>query len=353
MHLISRYPRPFLAGILLLALVLLAPATALAQDDELTDIGFAYFPAFHTMTAMIAAESGIFAENGLNVDMVRTSSGSLLIPTMLSGEVDFTTGNMTNVARLRAEGRDLVFIYPVVNRMTLNMVVSHDAMERLDVSADDPLEDKLAALCEMTIGYTSPNAPTDVFSRYYLREGGCDPSRAELVSIGGGGELIAALRAGRIDAFMLTPPSPNLVVLEGFGEIFIMPTSGEVPGLNDYPYTGIVVTKTYAEENRDIVVAMIRSLAQAGDLIRSDPERAIELLGAYFPDMEADVLRAGFEDMSPAVPEEGLIDESWVVNYFDLQYGLGMLEADIEAPTEEGVLWTNEYTREARASLEE
>lgn len=343
--------RSRLARSLVAATIVACFSAAAFGQATLTKVRFAYFPAFHTISAMIAKQAGIFKANGLDVQMLRSSSGALLLPMEIGGQADVTEADMVNLARLRAQGKDFIFIYPNVNRLSMNMVASDAAMKKFNVTPSDSLKQKEAALCKMTIGYTRPNAPTDVFSRFYLRQAGCSAHSANLVSIGGPSALIAALKSGRIDAFQLTPPSPNLPVLDGFGQILIKATAGQVPSLDNYPYTGMVTSTAYATSHPQVLTAFVKSLIQAVQYVNDHPNQSLQMLKTYFPTMNDNVLAAGLKDMEPALPKTGLLTQAYVQHYFKINYDLGILSKNIPGPTTEGVLWTNKFTQAALSQL--
>lgn len=328
----------------MLALVVAGVAPG-GQAQVLPKVKFSYFPAFHTMTVMVASGLGLFREEGLDVEMIQTNSGALQPFQLISGEVDLTTVGLENVVALRREGRLTVHVYVLVNRMSQDFVVRNEVLRARGVSSADPIEKRLAALRGMKIGYTLPNAPTDRYARFYLQKAGLVPGRdAEMVQVGSPTSLVGGVRQGRIDAFMLTPPTPQLVELDGVGTILIYGTKGEVKELDNYPYTGISARADWARKNREILVKFVRALNRARALIVSDQEGSLAALRRFFPTMEDRALRAGYTAMLPALSRDGSLDEATVKRFLDLGFSIELLTGT--RPSEkESVLWTNEYIR--------
>ncbi|MDQ7829742.1 MAG: ABC transporter substrate-binding protein [Armatimonadota bacterium] len=331
-------------------LVVLAGVTlaAPAGGQGLTRVKFSYFPAFHTMTVMVASGLDLFRQEGLDVEMIQASSGALQPIQLISGEVDLTTVGLENVVALRREGKLTTHIYVLVKRMSQDFVVRNEVLRARGVTPQDPIERRLAALRGMRIGYTLPNAPTDRYARYYLQKAGLVPGRdAEMVQVGSPTSLVGAIRQGRIDAFMLTPPTPQLVELDGIGTILIYGTRGDVRELDNYPYTGLSVRTEWGRRNRDTLVRFVRALHRARQLIATDRERSLQALRRFFPQMEERALRAGYEAMLPALSEDGSLDQATVKRFLDLGFEIGLLTGT-RPSDREGVLWTNEFVRLAR-----
>lgn len=329
----------------ILAMLLVGHA---GEAQGLPKIKFSYFPAFHTMVVMVASGLDLFRREGVDVEMLQTQSGALQPIQLVSGEVDMTTVGLENVVALRREGKLTLHIYVLVKRMSQDFVVRKEALQTRGISPQDPIDKRLAAMRGLRIGYTLPNAPTDRYARYYLRKAGLTPGRdAEMVQIGSPASLVGALRLGRIDAFMLTPPTPQLVELEGFGTILIYGTKGDVKELDDYPYTGISVRANWSRQNRDTIIKFVRALHQARRVIATDKERALGGLRMFFPRMEEHVLRAGYDAMIPALSEDGSLTEAIVKRFLDLGFEIEILTG--ARPSEkDGVLWTNDFVRQSK-----
>lgn len=325
------------------------------EDLEPLSGTFTWFPAFHTMAIFVADGAGYWSDLNLNVEMQRAESGSAMYAMLAAGQTDWTNAGIDVVAQAQSEGQDIIHVFPAVTKMSLNMVVRNEKLKELGVTPESPLEEKLEALTQMTIGYTSPNSPTDVYSRYLLKKGGIDPeTQGKLVSIGSPPNLLAALRTGQIDAFMLTPPTPNVAEIEGFGTVFIEASRGEIEDLNDFPYSGFSAREEWLqeEENHEATVRFVAGLIQAGELIRSEPDQAIEHLAAYFPDMEREALEAGFEDMIPSIPDDPALEPAMVQRMINIIVEQNIFELREVPSAEEGELWTNLYVEEARELLD-
>lgn len=57
-----------------------------AGGEEVTDLNVGYFPLVHTASVVHAAETGIFEDAGLNVELAQTAGGAQAIPSLMAGE---------------------------------------------------------------------------------------------------------------------------------------------------------------------------------------------------------------------------------------------------------------------------
>ena len=225
------------------------------------------FKVIDLAVPFIAKSEGFFEKNGLDWEYVEIDSGKLGVAALLSGNAQFTDFAVDDTAALQKEGKDPILVYSMVNSLTMDMVMRNDVMERLKITPATPLADKLKALKGLTFGITRPGAVTQLFPSYLLRKAGFDPEKdATFVQIGGGQALVAAMKAKRIDAFMLSAPAPYLLERDKVGTVMLKNSAGEgPPEFGDFAFECIAVLKSWAEKNPRLVEGYIRSLNQAYD----------------------------------------------------------------------------------------
>src|SRR5262249_59145597 len=114
--------------------------------------------------------------------------------------------------------------------------------------------------------------------------------------------LAAAFKAGRIDAFLLSPPLPHALEREGVGQILIRNTAGDVPELRQTTYVAMFTTADYAKKNAPVLQASARALRAAPGWIRANRAEALRLLGEkYFKDTPAESLAISLDATLPAL----------------------------------------------------
>jgi len=313
-----------------------APARATWQVKE------AGFKVLYMWPQFVAKEKGFFQDQGIDFEFVEVDSGALGVASLVSGNVQFTDMGINDAAAVRQQGRDMLLVYQQVGRVTMDMIFRNDVVERLNLSRGMPLLDRYRALKGLKIGITRPGAITDVVARYYLKQAGLDPDRdATLLPVGAATSLVAALKTGQIDAYLLSPPSPEQLEQEGVGQIIIKSSAGDVPDLADVPFACITVTKPYAEQNPDAVRAYAQAVRQAIKWGTDNRDETLAIVGQYFSDTPPDVLALAWDALLPSISPSGRFSEAGVTSFLKIMVDMGQL--DEMPPTQEGVLWTNQF----------
>jgi ABC-type nitrate/sulfonate/bicarbonate transport system substrate-binding protein len=330
------------AAALLAALALGAPEAPAQAPVKVKQAGF---KVMDMAMPFVAKAEGFFEKNGLDWEYVEIDSGKLGAAALLSGNAQFTDFAVDDVATLQKEGKDPILIYSMVNALTMDLVARNDVLERLKVTPATPLPDKLRALKGLTFGITRPGAVTQLFPSYLLRKAGFDPEKdATFVQIGGGQALVAAMKARRIDAFMLSAPAPYLLERDKVGTVIVKNSAGEgPPEFGDFAFTCIAVLRSWAEKNPRVVEGYTRALNQAYDWMVANRPAALAHLQKSFPETDEATLRISFEALVPAIRKGGQLTKAAIENQVQVMKAIGAVQGSPD--TSEGVLWTNRYNR--------
>ena len=340
-----RIPRK-LVGLPIAALVLSACGGASTGDGDggdLPTIQIASAPNVFLSALYVAQDKGYFTEEGVNVEVVEIEAGTDSVAALVSGNAQVADVGFDDLLELASEGEEgLVMVQNILNRVTLTMVMNPDLAAELGVSRESPLEERYAALEGLRIGITSPGAPTDKYMRYYLREAGLDPDQdAEIIAIGGGSSLLAALESDQIDVFHLSPPSPYVAEAEGFGVVLIDGPAGDVEEFSNFLYTAWAANREWAEENPEAMAAFNAALDRAMADIEADPEAAVPAIMEGIGSDDAAITQRTLEALLPAMSTDGCFSEETVRTSLDIMFDTEIIEE--EGDSAEGVFWTNDY----------
>lgn len=294
--------------------------------------------------SFIADAKGYYSEEGVDAKLVVVDGGAAANAALVGGSAQFAAQESASVPQLVQKGADVVAIQANVDTLTMNMVVRKDLAEKRGLSRNVPLEDRLRKLKGLKFGVTGPGAATDVYTRWYLRKVGLDPEKdATIISIGGGPALAAALEQGQIDAFQLSPPTPEQVVAKGSAIPLINASRGDVPELK-FPYEVVSTTRKYLQEHPKIVRAVARANGRANNFIRKNPEESAKILQKYFGKIDPEILRQSLVNIVPAVPTDGKMTKEGWDNLIRVLQETGMLKGTMD--TIEGKYWTNDYLKD-------
>jgi len=317
-----------------------AAPTAQAKKVKVTQAGFlvtTIAPVF------IAIQNGYFADEGIDFRFVEIDSGALGVGALVTGLADITDLGVQDIVDLQSKGKDAILVYNIVNSLTMNLVVRNDVLKQKNVSRESSLKDRFAALKGLKIGITRPGAPTDLYARWMMMQAGLDPEKdATLVTIGGGSALLAALESGKIDAYLLSPPTPFIAESEGIGKILIMNSAGDVPQFKDFAFTSIAVMRKWAEANPTVLEGYNRALDKAAEFMSKNEDQAVKILQEkYFPDTKLETLKISIDATMKAMSPDGRFTETAIKNQLQVLKDVGSL--DKLPDTSEGVLWSNKW----------
>jgi len=333
--------RTAVLAVLLVLAVAASSAVATAQSPRVR-LREAHTGTLFMAPVYIAEAAGFFAEEGIDLELTEVDSGALGIAALVSGQVQLFDADPFQAVNLRRQGRQIIFIYNLTRRVTLDMVMHPEVARRLNVSRSMPIAQRFAALRGLKLGITSPGAATDVYMRYYLRRAGLNPDRdAQIVAAGGGANLLAALRTRQIDAFHLSAPTPYLAERDGFGTIVIKSSAGDVPELDNFMYTGIAVHNVFANQNGDVLRRWIRAVNKGNELMRRDQAAAVTHLRKHFPRQDPAILTLALREIIPALSENGRISSPMLDKH--LQFLLDSGQITLKPSAAEGLLWTNRF----------
>lgn len=327
---------------LLVATALVVATAGVTAQAPRVKIKEAHTGTLFMAPVYIAEAAGFMGEEGIDLELIEVDSGALGIAALVAGQVEFFDADPFQAVQLRRQGKQIMFIYNLTKRVTLDMVMHPEVARARGVSRSMPIQQRFAALRGLRLGVTRPGAATDVYMRYYLKRAGLNPDRdAQIVSVGGGGPLLAALRTRQIDAFHLSAPTPYLAERDGFGVVVIKGSAGDVPELDNFLYTGISVHNVYANRNPDVLRRWIRAVNKANQLMRRDQAAAITHLRKYFPRTDPDVLALALREIIPALSEDGRMNEQMMDKH--LQFMLDDGQITFKPSAKDGILWTNKF----------
>ncbi len=332
-----------LVAVAVAATVALAPLLPARAQTRL-HVKQTAFPSMDNVSVIVAKELGYFDREGLDFEFIASAGGTSGPAALIAGDVQFVNVSVPDAINLKRQGKDVVLFYSLVNAMTLDLVVRREVAEARGVTAQSPLAERFAALKGLRIGVTGPGTITELYPRYYLMQAGLNPDQdAEFVTIGGAPGLVAAFKANRIDAFMLSAPTPYLLEREGAGTVLIKASQGDVPILQDYAFETITATRAFAQEHPEALRGYARAVSAAAYWIPAHRAEAVQIMhDRLFPDSNPEDLALALDVFLPAIRPDGKLTEQAIKNQVEVARALGLIEGEVD--TSEGTFWTTQYT---------
>jgi NitT/TauT family transport system substrate-binding protein len=188
---------------------------------------------------------GLFQKHGIEVELIAFQGGSQLIQAMLAGDLPLALSEGVTVLASNIKSVNLVFIAGIVNTFPFTILA------KAEIRKPSDLRGKKIAISRF--GSSSDVAVRAAVERYDLK-----PDKDVIIlQVGGQAERFAALRAGVVDAAIVSPPF-NLVGRRlGFNDIIDMSEQGVA-----YAHQQIVARKDFIERQPDLVLRFLRGTVE-------------------------------------------------------------------------------------------
>ena len=265
--------RSLIAGAL--ALALFVPAAPISQAwaqprDKMTIVMSSWDLLF--WGTLTASEMGIFASEGINAELVRAGGGAKSLAAVAGGDADFNIGAPASAFRANAKGSDVVMVAPAISQYTDNVTMSSAWAKKNNITSSSPYEEKLKALKGMTLAVSSVGGGASQLVTFLAKQAKLDPNRdLTLTAIPGGANMLAAMSLGRIDGFVIPPPTGDDAI-KNHGAMSMFATGrGEVKPLDGFVYIGMIARESWLKKNPELAVRFLR--AQHLPLITIDTEQ--------------------------------------------------------------------------------
>ena len=286
-----RQGRLKLVGLVALALVVAAcggggapsaPATQ-APPDKLT-VAFSNITG-DNLAPWIAKDSGIFANNRLEVDLRSVSGGSATMAALLSGDLNFAHVGGSEVLSAAANGADVVIL------ANFAPVYPYVLMAQSKVKSMTDLKGK-------KIGVSNPGGSADIATRALLKSEGLDPDKdVTFVQLGSHKNRTDALLTGQIDAGVDDPPDTARLEAKGLRPLIDL-ASRKLPAAN----TVLAAQRSWVKDHKDVAQRYVDSMVQAIALANKDKAKSVSAMKLYFKDDEQALSTASDFFMKEVIP---------------------------------------------------
>ncbi|MEV8273402.1 ABC transporter substrate-binding protein [Microbacterium sp. NPDC077184] len=292
-----------------------APSGAAPTSDagdgatETQSIRVAALPIAESGALWAAIDEGIFAEYGLDVEVVPAQGGANAIPALLSGDIQFAIGQP--FGPIRADQQDLGIV--IVGNYA-NSLAEGDDVNGVVALADAGIT-RPADLAGKTVSVNTLGAAGDLTIRKAVDDDGGDSSTIEFVEVPFP-DVPAQLEAGTMDAAWAPDPFRGIVV--GGGGVQVMaPYQVTIPGLTVLTN---ITTQALLDEDPELVAAYSQAMSEAlewaasnEDAVRAAiatnldiPEEAAA--GITLPTFTWDLDGAGIEELGDLAVEYAYIE---------------------------------------------
>ncbi|MFH1556236.1 MAG: ABC transporter substrate-binding protein [Pseudomonadota bacterium] len=306
-----------------MANILNIPSLAMAQARQKVILGqpsegFIYLPIY------VARTRGFFEKEGLDAEVITFSKGGAeAMAAVLAGQSDIYVGSPTVQLRAQEKGQPVKSFAAVQTQFGSDLVLSADAVKKIDLANLKDPKAKAAALKGLTIAVAGPGSLTDLMVRHIALYGGLNPDRDMTITpIGGGGNMLAAFGQKRIDGYALSAPTSTTGIERFGGAMLFNFAKGEYPPFADFLFYTLIARNDWIVGKPEIAQKVVRAVWRGLLFMKSNPDEARDAVRPFFtqvPKAEFDLAwnlsLPAFSD-SPRISEAGMMK-----NYSFLQEG--------------------------------
>jgi ABC-type nitrate/sulfonate/bicarbonate transport system substrate-binding protein len=229
----------------------------------------------------IAKETGFFAKQGLDAEVVLLPGSPRMVQTLISGDIDYAIVGASAAMRARMRGADVVMLATTANLSNMKLLVSRDSGIR-------QLED----LKGKTLGVSQYGSDADGFARIVVEKAGLKPDKdVPIIQLGGHPQVAAAIAAGKIPAGVLG----GLALLTAQKSGATLLTSGVK--LKTAALSGtLATTGSRIQRNRDSVTRFMRAFVEAVRYFKTNPDGTLPILQKYMGGISNEQARVAYDE---------------------------------------------------------
>src|ERR1051325_8394361 len=247
--------------VLCIVAVMLSSTPASAQKNSPTVRIGIEAPAGTNSHYYVTKQLGLFQKHGVNIELISFPGGTVGLQALLAGDIQFASSDGVAGLSANLRGANLYFVAGMINTFPFSILSRPEIPPRAD------LRGKKIVISRY--GSSSDTAVRVAVEKYDLK-----PDKDVVILQGGGQtERFAALRAGAVDAAIVSPPLNLTGRRLGFNEVIDLSQSG-IP----YSHQQIVAVKDYLDRNPDAVLRTLRALIE-GLAAWKDPAKKSVIMG--------------------------------------------------------------------------
>jgi ABC-type nitrate/sulfonate/bicarbonate transport system substrate-binding protein len=233
----------------------------------------------------MARAAGLYAAQGLNVEILNMGGGSRGAEELQAGRIDVMHVGLSSVVRVNQSGGDLRVIASLSNVIRFTFFSA-------------PGVNSAAALKGGIVGVSTFGSESDSTVTLALQKLGLSRNDVTIKEYGGGARRLRAVKSGEIKATALNEPTASLARAEGVNVLVDL-----VPEHIPWLFSGVVVRREDVTARRDLLMGFLKASIEGNHIALTDEKRAKAVLTKELKISNAkilDVTYADFQKQSPA-----------------------------------------------------
>jgi NitT/TauT family transport system substrate-binding protein len=262
----------------------------------------------------VAREKGFFSKEDIDLEVTITGASGPDVAALLAKEVDFAATAPQPMFNVAAQGQKILGIFNIAKHTSVQMLANNEWAAKIGFDANWDLKKRLASLKGTKIGITKSGALTDSLARHYVDTAGLKVgSDLEVIGVGAGPAMLAALEQHRVDLIMGYSPLAEQALVAGKAKMFIDVSRGEDPAIKELLGEVLATRPDVIEQKPEMVKKVISALLSANKWIiqASDDEIGAVIL-KFFPTLDPKALQLTAVHQRTVTPADGKLTRAGV-----------------------------------------
>lgn len=238
---------------------------AIAQEKgplEKTDLKVGFLPITCATPIIFAGAADFYRKEGLNVTLQKTAGWAIVRDKVLAKEFDAShmLSPMPLAISMGAGSTATPMVMPVMENINGNAITLHVKHK----NNRDPKNWKGMKFA-IPFDYSMHN----FLLRYYLAANGLDPDKDVQLRVMSPPDMVANLRSGNIDGFIVAEPFNQRAVFENVG--FIHALTSEI--WDNHPCCAFAASEDFVKQHPNTFAALVRSIMRATVFVNKPENR--------------------------------------------------------------------------------
>jgi ABC-type nitrate/sulfonate/bicarbonate transport system substrate-binding protein len=248
------------------------PVMAAKHVIGYTTISFARAPVW------IANDLRLYEKNGVDAEVVFLRGGTIGTQALIGGTVGFIASSGSAAVEAILSGADLVILAGYSNLLDQMLVT------KKEIKTPAQLKGAKIALNSLSGG-------SILAVKIILSALGLDPDKdASYLALGDPASRFSALKAGIVDATVLTTPFNSIAKRAGYNVFDDMPALKNI----DYPSDSLISTREFIRKEPVVTERVIKSISEAIQFYKNNKAQSLAILAKYLRGLSSEDLEEAY-----------------------------------------------------------
>ena len=257
------------------------------------------------LPAKLAERLGYFKDEGLEVELFNSNSGSQAATALLAREVQAVVGFYDHTIDLQSKGKIITNV--------VQLLVSPGEVELVTAKEADKYSNAANWKGE-ALGVTGLGSATDFLTKALAVKAGLKANDVTLVPVGAGDTFISALQQGKIVGGMTTEPTVQKSLKMGIAKIGVdlrTPEGTRAALGGDYPASCVYMEAAWLASNKETAQKVVNAFVKTLKYIQThSAEDVTEQMPKDYYAGEKDLYIQGLKEGKPQYSPDGVLSQA-------------------------------------------